>query len=147
MKTFRIILILVLSIVPLLMIIPYNPTVGIIMRSLVSITGQGTCERAEEYKTTMFVCSETSSWLHFKGGTAFGNTYVTSKEKGWGDWDQMITHEHIHILQGEEYGWFLVLMLITNSEGECSTIEKEAGFNRGGYHNCSVELGEVKGEL
>jgi hypothetical protein len=90
-------------------------------------------------KHAFWVCTVSpTSGLFEKGGTTFGNAFVTADDPSEIS-RQLIGHEMVHATQWARYGVDMVFFYPSKYAlmGECNILEEEAGFRRGGYGYCN----------
>lgn len=118
----------------------FNQTLGLIMvvASELSTLGYADC-RVYSEEIDMMTCSSAPRWLHFAGGTAYGDTFVTSADISELT-DDLMLHEQVHKEQGRHYGiLFIPLYLIEQAKPGCNSWEEEASFIKGEYIGCYGE--------
>lgn len=116
----------------------YSQTVGVVALVTVELfsLGQADCRVWSDEKPLM-VCSSSPVFLHARGGTQFGDTFVTSADRT-NLTNELISHEQIHKKQQQQYGvLFIPLYFSQNIFNPCgNSFEEEAGYYNGYYHSC-----------
>lgn len=118
----------------------FSQTVGLLMHGVSEITTLGYADcRVYSEDIPMMTCSSTPSWIHFSGGTAFGDTFVTSRDRSKLN-DELMEHEAVHKEQERHYGiMFIPLYLMEQAKPGCNSWEEEASYKKGSYTHCFGE--------
>lgn len=116
----------------------YSQIVGgvVFIAAEVFTLGQADCRVWSESKPVM-VCSSAPFFLHGKGGTQVGDTFVTSADRNVIS-NEVIEHEMVHKEQQRRYGLLFIPLYFSQSviNGCENSFEEEAGFAKGHYPEC-----------
>lgn len=89
----------------------------------------GTCEQQGD----LWVCSGSTSVLAQRGGTTYGDTFLTARDPQVLD-DELVAHELEHVRQWRLFGPSFTVLYLREGSDPCENyFEEEAGLLSGGY--------------